>query len=152
MHSKYLALRSRYVNICSVGKSENMRQAHWLTMLPNLMVSLENENTGQPHSNCIPWVSAASRLYRSQHRQWEGREGSEREGEYGERQCTSSVLPLGRDSPGTPSVMECDGCLLECINQASLPKCFPASLCTCCSLALGNCPCKYFTKARKGAA
>lgn len=69
MHQKYLAFRSRYVNICSVGKSENMRQARWLTMLPNLMVSLENENTGQPFSNRIPLVSVASRHYRSQHRQ-----------------------------------------------------------------------------------
>lgn len=50
-HSEYLALRSCYINACSVGKSENMRQAHWLTMLPNLMVSLENKNTGQPHGN-----------------------------------------------------------------------------------------------------
>lgn len=122
MHQKYLALRSRQVNICSVGKSENVRQARWLTMLPNLMVSLENENTGQPCSNCIPLVSVASRHYRSQHRQGQGREGSGREGEYRERQCTSSVHPLGRDSPGTPSVMEYGGCLLECINQSRLPS------------------------------
>lgn len=52
----------------------------------------------------------------------EGREGGEREGEYGEKQWTGSALSLGREFPGTPLVVEYDGCLLECRNQAMLPK------------------------------
>lgn len=53
---------------------------------------------------------------------------------HGERHWTSSFLPLGRESPGIPSMVEYYGCLLECMNQARLPKCFPSNLHTCCSL------------------
>jgi hypothetical protein len=147
MYSKHLALRSHSVNGCSAGKSGIMRWAHWLTMLSNLTGSLENENTGQSHSNSSSFGVCSIRPIQKSAEAW--RAGRRERGRRRKKAATESVLSLGREFPDTPSVVEYDGCLLECVHQVRLPNSFPPNLHTCCSLALGNCACKYFAKARK---